>query len=107
MSTHLMVGNGKGWDKVATCNRTANTGHAADGVGVALPDGFSTFELGTEYRAQAKADARTMNKAMNSQGWVAHTMLDTRIHESGAVVKIDRNIEVDGVYYRAIYRRTK
>lgn len=106
MGTHIMVGNGKGWEKVGEC-ASANVGHAADGIGVALPDGFFTFEIGTRFNARTRAEARTMNKAL-ANGWDAHTLADCRIHkDTGAVIQIDRHVtDDDGQYVRAQYCRT-
>lgn len=105
MSISLMIGNGKGWERIGECAST-NVGHASDGFGVSTPDGYITFEVGTEVRCYSKAETRTMNIALNAAGWQAHTLQNARTH-NGAVLQIDRHfLDDDGNKVWAAYRRT-
>lgn len=90
MSSHLMVGNGRGWERIGTCAHDS-IGHAADAIGISTPDGIIPVGIGGYVDAYSKAQKTFINSGLNG-AWLAHTACDARVHKStGAVLQISRN----------------
>ena len=108
MSVSLMFANGKGWEKHGKTVPTTNVGHAADGIGFWAGEQYITLEVEDVISCRTKADAREVNQGLHKAGWLSETIHDARVHETGALVEIFRNLENDqGVFCRAIYVRTR
>lgn len=106
MGTHLMFGNGKGWEKGATHDDGDNVGHAADSVGICLPDGCVALERGDALVCRTKRAKSIVNKALYAQGWVAYTEFNIR-KKDGAVITITRNyVDNTGQWVVARFERT-
>lgn len=106
MSSHLMVGNGQGWERIGSCAHE-NVGHAADAIGIETPDGIIALGAGGYVDAYTKAQKSFINSKLNG-AWVAHTACDARVHKStGAVLQIARNfIDDNGDKVVARFLRT-
>lgn len=107
MSTSLMVSNGKGWERVAKTGH-CTLGHASDGYGLKIGSSTVCLEVGTSILARTGKAKKAINRAFLDAGWVAHTAMNTRTHESGAVVEIDRWCTAqDGTPVRARFTRVR